>query len=817
MSEINLKDIESFFNFLNMKYVFFQVFEPRINGKIKEKKKGESKDIHHQWASKEEVLNLAKKYNGQGLIAIGINQGSGTRFLKENIQRIKTFVLDFDVPKHLKEGFVSINEHHQEAIDVAYKAKEYLEKKGYVTGLIVDSGNGAQVYIKIDLENTTENVSKLSALAEEFKQFETENIKVDCVSSDVSRRMKSPGTINKKDIHQKEDRIAKIIYDSKEYSEKANTDLMNRIYISENINVKSEIKTAQTSTSVNEILKKVYADPKAKELYEGDISDYNNDRSSAEFSLAMRLIHKGCSDKNIFYEVMDNCKIGKWQEKDDSYKELTFNKALNAVEESKKEDIKETQSVVQEENIPEDIEIKIEDLTEDSKPDEVYEILILIAKLNDVLWEDEFIKNIKEKTNKNLGALKKGLKKARKENPVDEEDTQFYIDFSLFGIFFCLDKFGADGKETVEFAQFKILEKQEVKDVDVFTQKEKVFERFASQSLHQEDSKIIYTQKENGFCAMLNDAKRSQRMGFTKKIIEIFASLLEDFEAVQKYAVNAYGFLNGTNYAPPEYGLYTIRNIQSSSGRKNIRLEGNISPTFVEFVNLQYEEEIVKKCISYLHEICRDEKEFETYAITLSWSVAAFLKLELKRLGATVFPQYIVVGEPSTGKTQMNIICNQNIWNSEFRQNTDFQGVAGARMLNFPGDVRPASYQEVESIPERMIPIFNEGATRSYLTFTRGNKDQGVIKHTLPQSFSIDANDFVMENPAFVTRNIFLSKNKPLNENINNANKVQYLIENVKHLGKFIFDNLSKFDFENIWDTSKQYVTEQWRKDRKKS
>lgn len=73
-------------------------------------------------------------------------------------------------------------------------------------------------------------------------------------------------------------------------------------------------------------------DTKLKDLYEGNWEEYRfKSRSEAEESLVTLLCMNGFSDDEI-KEIMPRCKIGKWQEKDKSYYDITIRKGREFAE-----------------------------------------------------------------------------------------------------------------------------------------------------------------------------------------------------------------------------------------------------------------------------------------------------------------------------------------------------------------------------------------------------------------------------------------------------------------------------------------------------
>ncbi|HZW55789.1 MAG TPA: bifunctional DNA primase/polymerase [Nitrososphaerales archaeon] len=76
-------------------------------------------------------------------------------------------------------------------------------------------------------------------------------------------------------------------------------------------------------------------DEELRDLYSGAWQKWvKKTRSEAEFRLVRKLVRIGFSDETIT-EIMDSCSIGKWQEKEESYRKLTLEKARRSVIDSR--------------------------------------------------------------------------------------------------------------------------------------------------------------------------------------------------------------------------------------------------------------------------------------------------------------------------------------------------------------------------------------------------------------------------------------------------------------------------------------------------
>lgn len=214
MPKVNERDARKFLNFLNHNTYWVHVFRPDRYG---ERQSGDM--LSEFTTSHERVLQIANEYNGKGLVCVAINEREKGCTKTEAIKKVSTMMVDIDVRKEHKIGFVSPKHLKDKAIDVAMKVKDRLWSCwGLKTSLIVDSGNGAQVYLRINAEADTSFKrqiirNKLEFIEQDLKNiFSDDEVCIDHITKDLNRRVKLPGTINCKDTAQSEDRVSKIIW-----------------------------------------------------------------------------------------------------------------------------------------------------------------------------------------------------------------------------------------------------------------------------------------------------------------------------------------------------------------------------------------------------------------------------------------------------------------------------------------------------------------------------------------------------------------------------------------------------------------------------
>lgn len=360
------EQIKIFLEFLGHKNpIKYQVFKPSIDGKPG----GSGRNTYA--GNVEEVVNLASMDNGHGIVCVAIGE-HGEKQTEDisNITKLLALTIDVDVKKDRKISYVSSREDHLHAINVAYTiVRRELERKGFKVGIINDSGNGAHVYVKVGIalpENMsreewskTEIYGRLvaleNALRTKIKEMNDDIVNIDFITKDAVRRVKLPGTINKKDVNQAEDRVCKMIYKADDYAEEQN----NKAFLAieptiekTNISERSSITVQESQTVMPEpeVARIFEQDPKLKALFEGNIVAHGEDkplefkdgkiycksRSEAENSLVSGLVSHGIRNFEQINQIMIQAKIGKWQEdRRGGYRKKTFEKALSFIKTTK--------------------------------------------------------------------------------------------------------------------------------------------------------------------------------------------------------------------------------------------------------------------------------------------------------------------------------------------------------------------------------------------------------------------------------------------------------------------------------------------------
>jgi len=172
-------------------------------------------------------------------------------------------------------------------------------------------------------------------------RFNYDFIEIDNITKDINRRMKIPGTVNKKDENQVENRIAKIIYYKLDchHDDRDNVESLNNYEVTPIKTVVSEEnkpKIEQSNEKLNYRLNKILKSRKENDkefkntFYAKNLEElFSGDRSKAEQSLVNSLVFRGFRTFEEVNCAMCKSSIGKWIESKDQYKELTFKKAID--------------------------------------------------------------------------------------------------------------------------------------------------------------------------------------------------------------------------------------------------------------------------------------------------------------------------------------------------------------------------------------------------------------------------------------------------------------------------------------------------------
>lgn len=177
------------------------------------------------------LIELCKKHNLQGISCISVNPRLREKTKTDSVIAITGILFDVDVKAAWKKDGVSTPQDKAVAKRTAMTIiKELEEAINLRVSLLVDSGNGYHIWVPIfislegfftsknddenkELWDNSEIKGRLLHLADLLKEkFDNDVTTIDCISADIARRVKIPGTWNiKKGISEADYRRAEIV------------------------------------------------------------------------------------------------------------------------------------------------------------------------------------------------------------------------------------------------------------------------------------------------------------------------------------------------------------------------------------------------------------------------------------------------------------------------------------------------------------------------------------------------------------------------------------------------------------------------------
>lgn len=310
-------DLKAYYDFLDYPEIELRAIDPR------KEKPLISRHVH----SFDEFLKFCQEHNGKYNLYAGINprMPGGTR--AKHVKTVCIIPLDIDAIRPDKGEPATDVELEACRIETEKLYEELRQKYG--DPLLIMSGNGYQLLWKITqpIELNDDNGKHIEDKIKGWiRQVQKVYMDLDLDQvGDLPRIMKIPGNMSVKGTNTPErpHRMARIEKRPGETKPTLREDILK-------ITIEEKPKTKQTPRILQENnpdrLKRVLEfDSKFKRLYEGDISEYNGDRSRAEMALA---------DKAVYYSfdvgnILSSASIGKWYDKatGESYRKLTEQKA----------------------------------------------------------------------------------------------------------------------------------------------------------------------------------------------------------------------------------------------------------------------------------------------------------------------------------------------------------------------------------------------------------------------------------------------------------------------------------------------------------
>lgn len=153
------------------------------------------------WVQKNELLDESV-YTTFNCIDIGSVEKNAVG--KNDISSVKFILLDIDTIKEESKGSATYDE-KEHSLAALKKIKKYLEDRGFVVPITVDSGNGYYILLPIDLIHPKENPDLVRNFLRALDaELSNEHSKIDVTVFDESRLMKMPPSKSTKGIPSEE-------------------------------------------------------------------------------------------------------------------------------------------------------------------------------------------------------------------------------------------------------------------------------------------------------------------------------------------------------------------------------------------------------------------------------------------------------------------------------------------------------------------------------------------------------------------------------------------------------------------------------------
>lgn len=296
-----------------------------------------TKDVKNDFLKKEEVAPILASLNDKGYTTwVSINPKE--KDCIEGVTALADFWLDIDArPKGIDDR-PATPEEMQEALERSCKLKNFIENQYAALGFMANSGNGFHIHFPLPIFDLPfELRAKVNKKVTAFAKTVSATVKAEIDRTyDISRRTTLIGTENKKLVNHPiqtqwdKDLLSDGLESALKYIENAreqNKDLLAAILATEEIQTKKTAAYLPTEkhADLEQLLR---YDQKLYDLLKaGDFKKYGyNSRSEAEEAILVKLVMEGFTDPEL-NAIMETCALGKWQEKGDSYRNLSIEHA----------------------------------------------------------------------------------------------------------------------------------------------------------------------------------------------------------------------------------------------------------------------------------------------------------------------------------------------------------------------------------------------------------------------------------------------------------------------------------------------------------
>lgn len=280
-----------------------------------------------EWVLRDKIVDVLNEYyKKRWTVWISLNDKEVGEDFITGVRSVSVFWFDFDAPREDKAK-PATDEEKGIAQKEMVEFRKWMKEAFDAVGFVACSGNGYHIFYPIaPYELPGKNYRK--EFNEKQRTFfkiirEESGINFD-TATDIKRVTQPIGGLNYKipDSPLKAYWVDKATGEYIEKARKKNITILNGIL---DTSIKKEVSPVamHEHPKFEELTKE---DSKLKDLYEGSWRKYDfKSRSEAEASLVTILCLNGFSDVEI-RAIMQGCKIGKWQEKEESYYNVTIQK-----------------------------------------------------------------------------------------------------------------------------------------------------------------------------------------------------------------------------------------------------------------------------------------------------------------------------------------------------------------------------------------------------------------------------------------------------------------------------------------------------------
>lgn len=287
----------------------------------------------------EDVYETVQQLNHEGY-TVWISLNTKEKDAIEGVTTLDDFWIDLDArPKGVNDR-IATKEELEQCLTNAQRLRDYIGEKFDAVGFTALSGNGFHLHFPIPHTLLSEESSRRE-INEKTKAFAG---RISCESGveidhtcDLRRVTTIIGSYNLKIPDHPlltKWNIEDLQIDVEEARQK-NSKLLEAIF---NIKVDREENNSESLAGHENFEEILSFDEKLRDLYNGDWQKYGyKSRSEAEQAVLVALCNYGFDDDTIT-KIMDNCKISKWQERNDSYRAHSLKKAREFIVSYKEDD-----------------------------------------------------------------------------------------------------------------------------------------------------------------------------------------------------------------------------------------------------------------------------------------------------------------------------------------------------------------------------------------------------------------------------------------------------------------------------------------------